>query len=376
MFKVMTIFGTRPETIKMAPVVHALQEHSDIQPIVCVTAQHRQMLDQVLQAYNIHPDYDLDIMQPGQSLTDITARVLMGLQDVLSKEKPDAVLVHGDTTTAMTAALAAFYQSRVIGHVEAGLRTFDKYSPYPEEMNRKLISSLADLHFAPTEWSRDHLLREQIPAERVFVTGNTAIDALQMSLSLSNDDEDLKKILDFVDSGRLLLLTAHRRENLGQIMYEMFQGIAQVLAKHPETKLVYPVHLNPQVQKAAQEVFGDDERVRLIKPLDVLAFHHLLSRADIVLTDSGGIQEEAPSLGKPVLVLRDTTERPEGVAAGTLCLAGTKAERIATLLEELLTDEQRYAAMAQAKNPYGDGRAAERIVRELYAYLQSKQRER
>ena len=364
--KVMTVFGTRPETIKMAPLVKELKKHPEIQTVVCVTAQHRQMLDQVLHAFEIVPEYDLDIMKQGQTLADITTRVLQGLQEVIQQEKPDLVLVHGDTTTTFASALAAFYQQVAIGHVEAGLRTYNKYSPYPEEMNRQMVGVLADLHFAPTELSRQNLLKEGKDPKTIVVTGNTAIDALQTTVTASYSSE----LTDWVGDSRLILLTAHRRENLGEPMYHMFRAIKRSVQAHPDVKMVYPVHLNPVVQRIADEVFGDCDRIRLIPPMEVVDFHNLMGRSHLILTDSGGIQEEAPSLGKPVLVLRDTTERPEGIQAGTLKLAGTQEETIHAMLEELLTDKQVYQAMSQAANPYGDGHASQRIVQAILDHFQ------
>lgn len=356
--KVMTVFGTRPETIKMAPLVEELKSRPEIETIVCVTAQHRQMLDQVLHAFRIVPDYDLDIMQQGQTLADITSRVLTGLQEVIQKEKPDIVLVHGDTTTTFAGALAAYYQQAAIGHVEAGLRTYHKYSPFPEEMNRQMVGVMADLHFAPTEESRQNLLREGKAEETIIVTGNTAIDALSTTVRPDYTSE----LLDWAADSRLIVLTAHRRENLGEPMYHMFRAIKRAIDEHGDVKMVYPVHLNPLVRESAQTVFGDDPRIRLVEPMEVVDFHNLLSRSYLILTDSGGIQEEAPSLGKPVVVLRDTTERPEGIAAGTLKLAGTDEHNIYKIIEELLTDQAVYDKMSHASNPYGDGLASKRIA--------------
>lgn len=356
--KIMMVFGTRPETIKMAPVVKELQSRPYIQTIVCVTAQHRQMLDQVLHAFEIVPDYDLDIMQRGQTLSDITTRVLNGLEDIMKSEKPDIVLVHGDTTTTFAAALAAYYQQIPIGHVEAGLRTYQKYSPYPEEMNRQMVGVMADLHFAPTSKSMENLLREGKRKENIIVTGNTAIDALKTTVR----DDYRSELLDWAEGSRLIVLTAHRRENLGQPMYLMFRAIKRIIDQYEDVKMVYPVHLNPIVQKAAHEVFGDDSKIRLVEPMDVVDFHNLLSRSYLILTDSGGIQEEAPSLGKPVIVLRDTTERPEGIDAGTLKLAGTDEMKIYQLIDELLNDSNEYQRMSSAVNPYGDGKASKRIA--------------
>lgn len=356
--KVMTVFGTRPETIKMAPLVKELKSRSEIETTVCVTAQHRQMLDQVLDTFQIVPDYDLDIMKQGQTLSDITTRILEGLQKVIQEVQPDIVLVHGDTTTTFAGALAAYYQQVAIGHVEAGLRTHNKYSPFPEEMNRQMVGVMADLHFAPTELSRENLLNEGKKEETIVVTGNTAIDALKTTVQ---DDYD-SELLRWAKGSRLIVLTAHRRENLGDPMRHMFRAIERIIAKHDDVKMIYPVHLNPAVQNAAKEIFGDNDRIRLIPPMEVVDFHNLLSRAHLILTDSGGIQEEAPSLHKPVIVLRDTTERPEGVAAGTLKLAGTNENVIYEMIDELLQNTSEYERMSQAKNPYGDGRASERIV--------------
>ena len=354
----MTIFGTRPETIKMAPLVKELKARPEIETIVCVTAQHRQMLDQVLQAFHIVPDYDLDIMKQGQTLSDITTRVLQGLESVIKEVRPDIVLVHGDTTTTFAGALAAFYQQVAIGHVEAGLRTCNKYSPYPEEMNRQMVGVLCDLHFAPTEQSRQNLLAEGKREETIFVTGNTAIDALQTTVR----DDYHSELLDWAKDSRLIVLTAHRRENLGQPMYQMFRAIRRIIEKYSDVKMVYPVHLNPVVVQAADDVFGDCDKIRLVPPMEVVDFHNLLGRSHLILTDSGGIQEEAPSLGKPVVVLRDTTERPEGIAAGTLKLAGTDEENIYAIVDQLLSDDQEYEKMSHASNPYGDGLASKRIA--------------
>lgn len=356
--KVMTVFGTRPETIKMAPLVKELKSRSEIETIVCVTAQHRQMLDQVLNAFQITPDYDLDIMKQGQTLSDITTRVLQGLQDVIKEVQPDIVLVHGDTTTTFAGALAAFYNQVAIGHVEAGLRTYNKYSPFPEEANRQFVGVISDMNFAPTEQSKDNLLKEGKNAETIIVTGNTAIDALKTTV---RDDYE-HEIIDWVGDSRMIMLTAHRRENLGEPMRNMFRAIKRIIEKYEDIKVVYPVHLNPIVVQTAEEIFGDCDRVKLIKPLEVLDFHNLLNKSHLILTDSGGIQEEAPSLGKPVIVLRDTTERPEGIAAGTLKLAGTDENVIYSMIDELLSDEKEYARMSQASNPYGDGFASKRIV--------------
>jgi len=358
MVKVLSVFGTRPETIKMAPLVKELERRENIQSIVCVTGQHRQMLDQVLQAFDIHPDYDLNIMKQGQTLSDITEAILQKLDPVLTETNPDIVLVHGDTTTAFAAALCAFYRKIPVGHVEAGLRTYNKYSPYPEEINRQFISLVADMNFAPTEQSRQQLLKEGKTAESIFVTGNTAIDALKLTVREDYEDD----VVQWAKGSRLIVLTAHRRENLGEPMRGMFRAIRRICEKHPDVKVVYPVHLNPLVVETANEIFGTADSVRLIQPLEVVEFHNLLAKSYMILTDSGGIQEEAPSLHKPVIVLRDTTERPEGVAAGTLRLAGTEEETIFRMIDELLCDAAQYNTMCQAKNPYGDGQASARIA--------------
>ncbi|MBO4815545.1 MAG: UDP-N-acetylglucosamine 2-epimerase (non-hydrolyzing) [Clostridia bacterium] len=358
MIKVITVFGTRPEAIKMAPLVKELKSRKEIECIVCVTAQHRQMLDQVLDVFDITPDYDLDIMKPGQTLSDITSRALKGLEEIINKEKPNIVLVHGDTTTTFAGALASYYCQTDIGHVEAGLRTWNKYSPYPEEMNRQIVGVLADMHFAPTEKSKQSLLSEGKREENIFVTGNTAIDALKTTVNPNYKHE----LFDWIGNDRLILLTAHRRENLGEPMRGMFKAIKRIVDETPDVKVVYPVHLNPKVKVVANEVLGNDERIKLIEPLEVIDFHNFINKAYIILTDSGGIQEEAPSLGKPVLVLRDTTERPEGIDAGTLKLAGTNEETIYKLTKELLTNKNTYDNMSMASNPYGDGKASIRIA--------------
>ena len=367
--KVMTVFGTRPETIKMAPLVKELKSREEIETIVCVTAQHRQMLDQVLNAFNIVPEYDLDIMKQGHTLSDITTRVLQGLEGVIKEVRPDIVLVHGDTTTTFAGALAAFYNQVAIGHVEAGLRTYNKYSPFPEEANRQFVGVISDMNFAPTEQSKENLLKEGKNPETIIVTGNTAIDALQTTV---RDDYE-HEIIDWVGESRMIMLTAHRRENLGEPMRNMFRAIKRIIEKYEDIKVVYPVHLNPIVVQTAEEIFGDCDRVKLIKPLEVLDFHNLLNKSYLILTDSGGIQEEAPSLGKPVIVLRDTTERPEGIAAGTLKLAGTNEEVIYGLIDELLSNEGEYARMSKASNPYGDGLASKRIVDAIIEKFKDKQ---
>lgn len=366
-WKVMTIFGTRPEAIKMAPLVLELQKYPEqIESIVTVTAQHRQMLDQVLETFEITPNYDLNIMKDRQTLIDVTTNALQGLDQVMKEAKPDIVLVHGDTATTFIASLAAFYNQIAIGHVEAGLRTWNKYSPYPEEMNRQLTGVMADLHFAPTEVSKKNLLDENKNADTIFVTGNTAIDALATTVS----EHYTHPVLDKIGEDRMILLTAHRRENLGEPMRHMFKAITRILAEHDDVQVVYPVHMNPAVREIANEILGDNERVHLIEPLEVFDFHNFAANSYMILTDSGGVQEEAPSLGKPVLVLRDTTERPEGIAAGTLKLAGTEEDTIYALAKELLTDKKAYEAMARASNPYGDGHASKRIVEALLGFLQ------
>ena len=365
MITVLTIFGTRPETIKMAPLVKELQKRDNIKTVVCVTAQHRQMLDQVLNAFHIEPDYDLDIMRPGQTLSDITARVLKGLENVIKEVKPDIVLVHGDTTTTFAGSLAAFYHQIPIGHVEAGLRTYNKYSPYPEEINRQFVGLVADLNFAPTERSRKNLLDEGKNPNSIYVTGNTAIDALKTTVQKEYKNE----ITEWAEGSRLIVLTAHRRENLGEPMRHMFKAIKRVIEKYDDVKMVYPVHLNPQVINVAKEIFGECERVKLIQPLEVLEFHNLLNKSYLILTDSGGIQEEAPSLGKPVVVLRDTTERPEGIEAGTLKLAGTNEETIFSIIDDLLCNDTNYQKMSKASNPYGDGKASKRITDIIEQYF-------
>lgn len=356
--KVMLIFGTRPEAIKMAPLVKELQKRKELETIVCVTAQHRQMLDQVLQVFQIKPDYDLDIMKQGQTLSQITSRVVLGLEEILKEVKPDIVLVHGDTSTAYAGALAAFYNQIKIGHVEAGLRTYHKYSPFPEEMNRQMVGVLADYHFAPTTKSRDNLLQEGKSDEHIYVTGNTAIDALSTTV----DQAYHHPVLDWIGDDQMILLTAHRRENLGEPMRHMFHAILRIVNEYKQIRVVYPIHMNPIVRDLANEVFQDHPRIRLIEPLEVLDFHNFIARSYIILTDSGGIQEEAPSLGKPVLVLRDTTERPEGIEAGTLKLAGTTETKIYQLMKELIEDTSIYDQMSKASNPYGDGHASERIA--------------
>lgn len=365
--KIMVVFGTRPEAIKMAPLVLELQKQKEvIETITVVTAQHRQMLDQVLETFNIVPDYDLDIMGKSQTLLDITSKILNQLDPVIKKEKPDMVLVHGDTTTTFAASLVAFYNQVRIGHVEAGLRTFDKYSPYPEEMNRQMTDDLADLYFAPTGESKTNLLKENHPESSIVVTGNTAIDALKLTVQENYHHE----VLDQLDPDKkVILVTMHRRENQGQPMRAVFGALREMVDQEPTIEVVYPVHLSPAVQEAANDLLGEHDRIHLIEPLDVLDFHNLASRSYFIMSDSGGVQEEAPSLGKPVLVLRDTTERPEGVKAGTLKLVGTDPAVVKTTMTELLSNESLYLEMANARNPYGDGKASERIVQAIKHYF-------
>jgi len=366
--KVMSIFGTRPEAIKMAPLVLELERRPKVfESIVTVTAQHREMLDQVLDVFSIKPDYDLNIMQEQQTLSDITSRALTGLDQIMKEARPDVVLVHGDTTTTFVASLAAFYNEISIGHVEAGLRTWNKFSPFPEEMNRQLTGIIADFHFAPTEQARKNLLAENKEQGRIVVTGNTVIDALQTTVN----DHFKHSLLEKIGGRRLVLMTAHRRENLGKNMQQMFRAIRRLVDEHNDIHVVYPVHLNPQVQRIAREILQNHSRIDLIEPLELLDFHNFMARAHLILTDSGGIQEEAPSLGVPVLVLRDTTERPEGIEAGTLKLAGTDEETIFNLAKELLTNDCLYEKMAQAKNPYGDGKASKRIADKLEKWLKN-----
>lgn len=359
MIKVMSIFGTRPEAIKMAPLVKELESRKEIKSIVCVTAQHREMLDQVLETFNIKPDYDLNIMKQGQTLSDITSRVLTGLEDVIKKEMPNIILVHGDTTTTFAGALAAYYNQVDIGHVEAGLRTNDKYSPFPEEMNRQMVDCMTDMYFAPTDLSKLNLVKENIDESKIYVTGNTAIDAMKTTVS----DEYSHPELDWIKKKeRLILVTAHRRENLGDPMRHIFRAIRKIVDEFEDVKVLYPIHLNPKVREVAHEVFDGCDRVKLIEPLEVFDFHNFINRCYMIMSDSGGVQEEAPSLGKPVLVLRDTTERPEGISAGTLKLVGTDEDTIYKEAKTLLTDKKAYEKMSKASNPYGDGHASERIV--------------
>ena len=365
--KVMTVFGTRPEAIKMAPVVLELQKQSQrFEAITTVSAQHREMLDQVLDIFHIKPDYDLNIMHARQTLTDITSNVLINLDKILKEAKPDIVLVHGDTTTTFAASVAAFYNQIPIGHVEAGLRTWEKYSPYPEEMNRQMTDAMTDLYFAPTNQSKANLLKENHKEDNIYITGNTAIDALKQTV----DKEYHHDILDKVSpDNKLILLTMHRRENQGEPMRRVFKVVREVVESRENVEVIYPVHLSPAVQEVAKEILGNTERIHLISPLDVVDFHNLAARSYFIMTDSGGVQEEAPSLGKPVLVLRDTTERPEGVEVGTLKLVGTESEKVKKEMEELLDNDAEYQRMAQAKNPYGDGKAAERILDAIAYYF-------
>ena len=359
MIKVMSIFGTRPEAIKMAPLVKELESREEIESVVCVTAQHREMLDQVLETFDIKPDYDLNIMKQGQTLSEITSRALMGLEEVIREVKPDIVLVHGDTTTTFAGALAAFYNQVAIGHVEAGLRTYDKYSPFPEEMNRQMVDCMTDLYFAPTEISKENLLKQNISEDKIYITGNTAIDAMSTTVKENYSHKEL----EWINPGeKMILLTAHRRENLGEPMRHIFKAIKRIVDEFDDVKVIYPIHKNPLVREVANEVFGDCEKVKLIEPLEVFDFHNFINKSYMIMSDSGGVQEEAPSLGKPVLVLRDTTERPEGIDAGTLKLVGTDVETIYNEAKRLLTDKEEYERMSMASNPYGDGHASERIV--------------
>lgn len=361
MVKVMTIFGTRPEAIKMAPLVKELEKRKEIESIVCVTAQHREMLDQVLKVFDIKPDYDLNIMKQGQTLSEITSRVLLGLEEVIKEVKPNIILVHGDTTTTFAGALAAFYNNVDIGHVEAGLRTWNKYSPFPEEMNRQMVDCMTDMYFAPTEVSKNNLLIQGINEEKISITGNTAIDAMKYTVN----DNYYNEIFDWVSEDKLILLTAHRRENLGEPMRNIFKAIKRIVEEYSDIKVIYPIHLNPKVREVANEIFGGIERIKLIEPLEVFDFHNFIKKSYLILTDSGGIQEEAPSLGKPVLVLRDTTERPEGIKAGTLKLIGTDEKKVYKEIKKLLDDKSEYEKMSKANNPYGDGFASKKIVDEI-----------
>ena len=358
MKKVMLVFGTRPEAIKMCPLVNELKTRKGIETAVCVTGQHRQMLDQVLEAFSVVPDYDLSIMKERQTLFDVTTNILNRIREVLETVRPDVVLVHGDTSTTFVTALACYYLQIPVGHVEAGLRTYNIYSPYPEEFNRQAVGIIAAYHFAPTELSKKNLLKEGKKPETIYVTGNTAIDALKTTVR----KDYTHPVLEWAKDSRLIMITAHRRENLGEPMKHMFRAIRRVCDEHPDIKAVYPIHMNPAVRETAQAILGDDERIRIIEPLDVLDFHNFLARSYLILTDSGGIQEEAPSLGKPVLVMRDTTERPEGIAAGTLKLVGTDEGTIYENFKMLLEDQEAYRKMSMASNPYGDGFASKRIA--------------
>ena len=358
MKKVMLVFGTRPEAIKMCPLVNELKSRKNIETVVCVTGQHRQMLDQVLEAFKVVPDYDLSIMKDKQTLFDITTNILNRIKDVLEEVRPDVVLVHGDTSTTFVTALACFYMQIPVGHVEAGLRTYNIYSPYPEEFNRQAVSIISQYNFAPTELSRQNLIKEGKKADTIYVTGNTAIDALKTTV---RDDYNHPE-LEWAKGSRLIIITAHRRENLGEPMHHMFRAIRRIMDEHPDVKAIYPIHMNPVVRKAADEELGGCDRIHIIEPLEVLDFHNFLARSYMILTDSGGIQEEAPSLGKPVLVMRDTTERPEGIKAGTLKLVGTDEKVIYDNFKLLLEDKNAYDAMSKASNPYGDGLACKRIA--------------
>ena len=358
MKKVMLVFGTRPEAIKMCPLVNELKSRKEIETIVCVTGQHRQMLDQVLEAFDVVPDYDLSIMKDRQTLFDVTTNILNRIKEVLEEVHPDVVLVHGDTSTTFVTALACFYLQIPVGHVEAGLRTYNIYSPYPEEFNRQAVSIISAYNFAPTELSKQNLLKEGKNPDTIYVTGNTAIDALKTTVRADYTHPEL----EWAKGSRLIMITAHRRENLGEPMKHMFRAIRRVCDEHPDVKAIYPIHMNPVVRETAREILGDDERIHIIEPMDVLDFHNFLSRSFLILTDSGGIQEEAPSLGKPVLVMRDTTERPEGIKAGTLKLVGTDEQVIYENFKLLLENEEAYKAMSTASNPYGDGFACKRIA--------------
>lgn len=367
--KIMTVFGTRPEAIKMAPLVLKLKKDDRFEEVTVVSAQHREMLDQVLDIFKIKPDYDFNIMHKNQTLEDITSKVMLDMAKVIKKEQPDIVLVHGDTTTSFAAGLATFYEQTKLGHVEAGLRTWNKYSPFPEEMNRQMTDDLTDIYFAPTELSKQNLIKENHPADNIYVTGNTAIDALEQTVK----EDYHHDVLDEINpNSKIILVTMHRRENQGEPMRRVFKVMKQVVDSHKDVEIIYPVHLSPRVQKVAKEVLSDDPRIHLIKPLDVVDFHNLAKKSYFIMTDSGGVQEEAPSLGKPVLVLRDTTERPEGVAAGTLKLVGTEVDKVRIEMIRLLEDETAYTEMANAKNPYGDGKASERIMDAIAYYFDKK----
>ena len=372
MIKVMSIFGTRPEAIKMAPIIQEMERHkSEIDSVICVTAQHREMLDSVLDTFHITPDYDLNIMKKGQTLDSVTGTILHGLNNILDREKPDMVLVHGDTTTTFASALSAFYHKIPVGHVEAGLRTHNLYSPYPEEANRQMVGTIAELHFTPTMQSLKNLLQENKDPEKIYVTGNTAIDALRTTVKKEYDSAALR----WAGDARIILLTAHRRENWGEPLKRVFTAVNKITEKYPDVRVIYPCHMNPAVRGLADEMFSNNDHVRVIEPLEVTDFHNLIKKSYLVLTDSGGIQEEGPSLGKPVLVVRETTERPEGVEAGTLKLLGTSTENIVKQVSRLLDDEIEYERMSKAENPYGDGHASERIVNAIVRYFRNKELE-
>lgn len=368
MIKIISVFGTRPEAIKMCPLVKELEKNENIESIVCVTGQHREMLDSVLDTFNVKPDYDLTIMKQGQDLFDVTSNILINIREVLKSERPDMVLVHGDTSTTFATALACFYLQIPIGHVEAGLRTYNMMSPYPEEFNRQAVTLISALNFAPTKLAKERLLKEGVDPRTIYVTGNTAIDALESTVSDSYSNEHL----NWIGDSKLVLITAHRRENLGQPMENMFKAISRIVEEQEDIKVIYPIHMNPAVREVADQVLGNNERIRLIEPLDVVGFHNFMNASYLILTDSGGIQEEAPSLAKPVLVMRDTTERPEGVDAGTLKLVGTEEKDIYYWFNELLTNQELYDSMAKASNPYGDGTASKQIVESILDYFKNK----
>lgn len=356
--KIMVVFGTRPEAIKMCPLVKELRMRESLETIVCVTGQHRQMLDQVLEAFEIVPDFDLSIMKEKQTLYDVTISILESMKKILLSTKPDIVLVHGDTSTTFVTSLACFYSHILVGHVEAGLRTYDIYSPYPEEFNRQAVGIIARYHFTPTRQSKENLMKEGKDAQTVFITGNTAIDALKITVR----EDYVHKYLTWAEDSRLIILTAHRRENLGEPLCQMFKAIRRIVDETPDVKVIYPIHMNPYVRNIANSTIGNHPRIKIVEPLDVIDFHNFMARSYLILTDSGGIQEEAPSLGKPVLVMRNTTERPEGIEAGTLKLVGTSEETIYNSFKELLLDKEEYIKMSQASNPYGDGHASRRIA--------------
>ncbi|HOI84437.1 MAG TPA: UDP-N-acetylglucosamine 2-epimerase (non-hydrolyzing) [Acholeplasmataceae bacterium] len=358
MKKVMLVFGTRPEAIKMCPLVNELKSRNSLQTVVCVTGQHRQMLDQVLNTFNVTPDYDLSIMKDKQTLFDVTTNILFKIKDVLELEKPNIVLVHGDTSTTFVTALACYYLQIPVGHVEAGLRTNNIYSPFPEEFNRQAVSIISKYNFAPTDMAKQNLLNESRNPENIYVTGNTAIDALKTTIKTDYSHP----MLEWAKDSRLIMITAHRRENLGEPMKHMFNAIKRIVNEHPDIKAIYPIHMNPVIRETANSILGNNDRIKIIDPLEVIDFHNFLNVSYLILTDSGGIQEEAPSLGKPVLVMRDITERPEGITAGTLRLVGTNEETIYTAFKQLLTDKEEYTRMSKASNPYGDGFACKRIA--------------